>query len=120
MKESPLVETYRQLGKMIEDNFGIMKKTTRHQSPNMKRTFEELLTMMERNGTHVRTQGRESEFGVNRNWEKGIESIQQTAKSTKGRAGVGGNDNENARSEELETGDGDVDLDEEDLMLDDD
>ena len=85
----------------------------------MKKTFKELLTMMERNDTHVRIQGRESEFGVNRNWERGIESIQQTAKNTKSRAGASRNSNGDAWLDELEMGDDDVDLDEEDLMLDD-
>ena len=85
----------------------------------MKKTFKELLTM-ERNDTHVRIQGRESEFGVNRNWERGIESIQQTAKNTKSRAGASGNSNGDTWPDELEMGDDDVDLDEEDLMLDDD
>ena len=118
MKESPLVETYRQLGKMIEDNFHMTKKTTKHQGPNMKRTFDELLTMMEKNGTHVREQGRASEFGVNRNWHKGFESIQQAAKITKSRAGTSSNNDGSAQPEELETGEDGVDLDEEDLMLD--
>jgi len=85
----------------------------------MKRTFNELLAMMERNGTHVREQGRESEFGVNRNLEKGLKSIQQTAKNTQVRAGASENSNE-TEHEEVETGEGDADLDEEDLMLDDD
>ena len=85
----------------------------------MKRTFDELLTMMERNGTHVRKQGRGSEFGVNQNWHKGFESIQQTANITKGRAGASGSSNSNTQHEELETGEDGADLDEEDLMLDD-
>ena len=118
LKESPLVETYRQLGKMIENNFCTTKKTTKHQSPNMKTTFDELLAMMKKNGTHVRENGRESRFTVNRNLEKGLESIQQTAKDTRVRTGASGGDS-NARHEESETGEGDADLDEEDLMLDD-
>lgn len=85
----------------------------------MKRTFEELLTMMERNDTHVRTRGRESKFGVNQNWEKGLESIQQTAKKVKIGTGAGGDNDENMQPEELEPGEDNIDLDEEDLMLDD-
>ena len=104
---------------MIENNFRTTKKTTKHKSPNMKRTFEELLAVMENNGTHVRTQGRESGFGVNRNLEKGLDSIQQTAKRTQIGAGASEDSNENTQSEELGAGENDIELDEEDLMLDD-
>ena len=85
----------------------------------MKRTFDELLAMMEKNGTHVREQGRESGFGVNQNLEKGLESIQQTAKNTWARTGASEDSNE-IGAEELEAGEDDADLDDEDLMLDDD
>jgi hypothetical protein len=107
---------------MIEDNFCTTKKTTKHQGPNMKKTFGELLTMMERNDMHVKTPGRESEFGVNQNWEKGLESIQQTAKNTKVGVGASGSNDENVQPDELETemGEDNMDLDEEDLILDDD
>jgi nitrogenase subunit NifH len=116
LKESPLVEMYRKLGKMIEKNFSTTKKTTKHQGPGMKKTFHEILSLMEKNGTHVMEQGCESEFTVNRNLEKGLESIQQTAKDTEvGRAGV----NESENMQGLEAGGDDGDLDEEDLMLDD-
>lgn len=84
----------------------------------MKRTFGELLAMMERNNTHVKRPGRESEFGVNRNWEKGIESIQQTMKRVG--AGVSRENNANTQQEELEATEDGPDLDEEDLMLDND
>ena len=85
----------------------------------MKRTFNELLTMMERNGTHAKEQQCKSGFGVNRNFEKGVQSIQQTATNTRVRAGAGENNNETG-GEEMEMEEGDADLDEEDLMLDDD
>ena len=74
--------------------------------------------MMERNGTHIKTQGRESKLSVNGNWEKGIESIHQTAKNTKTRTGASQDNDGNAQLEE-ETGENEVDLDEEDLILDD-
>lgn len=76
--------------------------------------------MMERNGTHVRKQGRESRFEVSRNWDKGFESIQQTGKNVKSRAGANENSSSNTQPDDLEAGEDDVDLDEEDLMLDDD
>ena len=110
----------------------------------MKRTFEELLAVMERNGTHIQEPGRESSFWVYRNMEKGVKSVQQTAKSTGTRAGAnesntgiraGANENdaENTGPEGLEMGgyadldnrtdfdeDADLDLDEEDIILDED
>ncbi|KAF9642785.1 hypothetical protein BDM02DRAFT_3105232 [Thelephora ganbajun] len=117
LKESPLVEMYRQLGKMIEGNFCMTKKTTKHQGPDMKRTFEEILLLMKTNGTHVMEQGHESRFTVNRNLEIGLESIQQTAKGMRVGAGASEN-NENTQPRGLETGEDNADLDEEDLMLD--
>ena len=85
----------------------------------MERTFDELLAMMEKNGTHVREQGRESGFGVNQNMQNGLKSIQQTAKGA--RVGPGASENSNeTQAEESELGEGDAELDEEDLMLDDD
>jgi len=74
--------------------------------------------MMERNATHVKTPGRESELSVNGNWEKGVESINQTAKNRKTRTGASEDSNGNTQHEE-ETGEDDADLDEEDLILDD-
>jgi len=85
----------------------------------MKRTFNELLAMMERNGTHVREQGRESKFRVNQNWHKGFKSIQQAAKITKSTAEANDESDGNTQPEELEAGEDGVDLDDEDLMLDD-
>ena len=96
------VETYRHLSKMIESNFCTAE---RQQSigllgPNMKRTFEELLEVTEKNSTQVREQRRESEFGVNQSLEKGLESIQQTAKNTGTKAGVSKDSDENIHSKE--------------------
>ena len=110
---------YRQLGKMIEDNFCTARKTTKHQSPDMKRTFEDILPLMKRHGTHVMEQGHESGFTVNWNLEKGLESIQQTARNPGTKAGAG-ESNENTQPRALETEEDDAGLDEEDLMLDND
>ena len=66
----------------------------------MKRTFEELLAVTEKNSTQVREQRREREFGVNRSLEKGLESIQQTAKNTGTKAGVSKDSDENTHSKE--------------------
>jgi len=85
----------------------------------MKRTFEELLTMMERNGTHIKTLGRESKHSATGNWERGVESIHQTAKNTVTEAGAGEDSNEDTQHVDFEAGENDPDLDEEDLMLDD-
>ena len=115
LKESPLVEMYRQLGKMIERNFYTTKKTTKHQSPDMKKTFKEILSRMETNGTHVMKTERESEFRVNRNLERGLESIQKTAKVR----AAANQSNEGMQHEELEMVEDEAELDEEDLMLDD-
>ena len=84
----------------------------------MKRTFEELLTMMERNSTHIKTLGCESKLSVIENWQKGVESIHQTAKNTKTGTGASEDSNGNAQPEE-EMGEDSGDLDEEDLILDD-
>ena len=85
----------------------------------MKRTFEEILSLMKRHGTHVMEQGRGSGFTVNQNLEKGLESIQQTARNPGTKAGSG-ESNENTQPRALETEEDDAGLDEEDLMLDDD
>lgn len=86
----------------------------------MMRTFEELLAVTEKNSAQVREQRRESEFGVNRSLEKGLESIQQMAKNTGTKAGVSEDSDENTHSKELEMGEDEAVFDEEDLMLDDD
>jgi len=74
--------------------------------------------MMERNGTHIKTLGRESKLSVIGNWQKGVESIHQTAKNTGTGTGASEDSNGNEQHEE-ETGEESADLDEEDLILDD-
>ena len=66
----------------------------------MKRTFEELLGVTEENNAQVRERRRESEFGVNRSLEKGLESIQQTAKNTETKAVMSKDSDENTHSKE--------------------
>ena len=58
---------------------------------------------------------RESGFAVNRNLERGIESMQKTVKVKAG----ANESNEGVQHEELETVEDEAELDGEDLMLDD-
>ena len=114
LNESPLVETYRRLHEVFSENFCVSKKTTSHHSPDMAKTYMELLNAIKQENTHTMVTGRESDIEAGSLTNKGILSIMATTKSTTTEETIEG-ESEDAQ---LDVAEEEVEFDAEDLMLD--
>ncbi|KAG1857237.1 hypothetical protein C8R48DRAFT_749020 [Suillus tomentosus] len=79
--ESPLVEIYRNAHSVIENNFMHTGRTSSHAEPDMKKTFDVLLTKMQSTTPHFPTLGQQSTYSVPDLLDKGHELFE---KGTKG------------------------------------
>jgi hypothetical protein len=79
--ESPLVEIYCKAHSIIENNFMHTGRTSSHAEPDMKKTFDGLLTKMQLMTPHFPTLGQQSTYSVPDLLDKGHELFE---KGTKG------------------------------------
>ncbi|KAG2121792.1 hypothetical protein BD769DRAFT_1389942 [Suillus cothurnatus] len=84
--ESPLVEVYRNAHSVIETNFMHTGRTSLQAAPDMKKTFEGLLTKMQSSSPHIHMPGRQSTYLVPDLLDKGHELFE------KGWKGIGTED----------------------------
>jgi hypothetical protein len=64
IKESPLVQTYRNARSAIDRNFALSHLTTRHGDPDMTKTFQELLSHISKQNPHKIIPGRTSAYSI--------------------------------------------------------
>ncbi|KAF6747015.1 hypothetical protein DFP72DRAFT_1075838 [Ephemerocybe angulata] len=64
IKESPLVQAYRNAKANIDRNFVLTHLTSEHAPPNMQKTFEALGKQLAENNTHRITPGRSSKYNI--------------------------------------------------------
>jgi hypothetical protein len=115
LNESPLVEIYRHIHDVFGESFCITKKTTSNHGPDMAKTYTALLNAIQREDTHIKVTGRNSDLDAGCLTNKGILSIVATSKSTTAE-GITEESNDTQPGE----AEGEVEFDREDLMLDDD
>lgn len=94
IKESPLVQIYRNVRAAVDVNFRLTSLTTSHSDPNMTNTFKLLLNNFIKHKPHEFIKGRNTEYEVDSLIEKGLGLWQ-----TKTAAGV----YEEDEGEELQT-----------------
>ncbi|KAG1796230.1 uncharacterized protein HD556DRAFT_1431369 [Suillus plorans] len=73
--ESPLVQVYRNLQRVFEENFLHLHLTTRHTIVDMTRTFNELCRYIAQHSPHELVLGRKSKHSIPDLYSKGLELI---------------------------------------------
>lgn len=78
--ESPLVQAYRNAQTMIHKNFLLTHLTTKHSSPNMKKTFELLCKQLATQSPHSLSPGRNTRCIIADLTDKGRELMEKAAR----------------------------------------
>ncbi|KAF8971524.1 hypothetical protein BDZ97DRAFT_1786939 [Flammula alnicola] len=60
LKQSPLIEVFRHIHKIIEENFHLMHRSVRHAPPNIQNTLNVLCDLLEQHGAHELNEKRTS------------------------------------------------------------
>lgn len=71
IKESPLVQTYRDVRATIDKNFALTQLTTAHSDPLMAKTFNELQKKLVETNPHEIIPGRKSAYIIEEFIDKG-------------------------------------------------
>ncbi|KAI0267690.1 hypothetical protein BC834DRAFT_1040462 [Gloeopeniophorella convolvens] len=58
IKQSPLIEVFRSVHTVIQDNFGLLHRSTRHAPKNLSRTIEILCSNLNKNRAHCNDESR--------------------------------------------------------------
>ncbi|XP_006457028.1 hypothetical protein AGABI2DRAFT_78952 [Agaricus bisporus var. bisporus H97] len=75
IKESPLIETYKDIRRQLEDMFCLGRTTTHHSPTDMKSTFDRLAEYLIKEKTNEYIQGREAEHEVKDMMAEGLQKI---------------------------------------------
>lgn len=75
IKESPLIETYKDIRCQLEDMFCLGRTTTHHSPTDMKSTFDRLAEYLIKEKTNEYIQGREAEHEVKDMMAEGLQKI---------------------------------------------
>jgi hypothetical protein len=75
LKESPLIEIYKNTRIQFENMFGLDNKTTRHSPPKMKRTFAKLMEYMAKEKANSVIPGRRTQYRIPDVMGEGINSF---------------------------------------------
>ncbi|KIO00028.1 hypothetical protein M404DRAFT_153560 [Pisolithus tinctorius Marx 270] len=74
--ESPLVQVYRNLQGLVQQNFSHMHLTTSHAAPDMRKTFAKIQERLVLNSPHVVCLGRKTRHQVEDLYDKGREMME--------------------------------------------
>ncbi|KIL55117.1 hypothetical protein M378DRAFT_91388 [Amanita muscaria Koide BX008] len=88
IKESPLVEVYRNIRTSIEQNFTLSHRTNARTDPDMSKTFDALRKHLEETKPHRKILGRKSACSIPDPMEKGRLIFQKGGTSTSSSKGV--------------------------------
>ncbi|KAH0834264.1 hypothetical protein J3R83DRAFT_11620 [Lanmaoa asiatica] len=75
--ESPLVQVYRNVQKIIQTNFNHVHLTTNHGAPNMAKTFSKLQEKLLLSSPHIVRAGRQSRYVVEDLSDKGLAMLEK-------------------------------------------
>lgn len=75
IKESPLIQIFRNCHVSVEENFGLRHQTVQHAAPNMTKTLEELGQYIQSHKAHTWIPGRASTYCIPDVLDKGVELL---------------------------------------------
>ncbi|KII86190.1 hypothetical protein PLICRDRAFT_114375, partial [Plicaturopsis crispa FD-325 SS-3] len=84
IKESPLIEVYKNTRIQFERMFCLDHRTIRHSPPRMRRTFELLAAYMRNSQTNTYVRGRKSAYSVPDAMEKGMHAMMTAVHLSRG------------------------------------
>lgn len=82
LKESPLIQVYRNAMTSVESLFILGPQTVRHGDPDMKKTYEELVRELVKNGLFKEAPGRKTVKEMMDAFRKGHDNLYSKASET--------------------------------------
>ncbi|EPS93457.1 hypothetical protein FOMPIDRAFT_24388, partial [Fomitopsis schrenkii] len=64
LKQSPLIEVFKNIRISLENMFALEHRTYKHSPPRLQQTFRKLARYMENTNTHAMIAGRKSSYTV--------------------------------------------------------
>ncbi|KAG2028921.1 hypothetical protein BDR03DRAFT_882337 [Suillus americanus] len=77
IKESPLIEVYRNCHVVIENGFHLQHQTIRHAQPEMMNTIRKLSTRIKENYAHIKKEGRKALWSIPDQINEGMVLMQE-------------------------------------------
>ena len=87
LKESPLIEVFKNVRMSLEDMFALEHRTFKHSPPKLAQTFRKLLNHMKTSRTHEPVAGRKSAYCIPDAIEDGLVKLMAMRLSTNVDAG---------------------------------
>jgi len=84
LKQSPLIEVFKNMRIQFERMFTLDHRTTRHSPPRLQRTFDKLANYMTKNGANVFTAGRTATYSIPDVMGKGMHDFSTTVRVKSG------------------------------------
>ncbi|KAG1896135.1 uncharacterized protein F5891DRAFT_959147, partial [Suillus fuscotomentosus] len=77
IKESPLIEVYRNCHVVIKNRFHLQHQTIRHAQPEMMNTIRKLSTKIKENYAHIKKEGRKALWSIPDQINEGMVLMQE-------------------------------------------